>query len=135
MFSEEMSANFVVENTNHSTLAILAGKLDVHLALARLWIMGHTCGGNLVLLEVDRDPLLNAEILQVVSDVIMSLILIQLLALSVKVSALRPILLEEAVQDLLGDSQILPIWLIKLLEELLSELSIFIFELRVNLEI
>ena len=135
MLPQEMSSDLMVENSDHSAFPIFAWEFDVHLAFSSLWVMSHTSRRYLILLKVYRDPLFNSEVLKVVSDVFMSFFLVQLFPLSVEIRTLRSILLQEAVEDLLGYPEVLAIWLIKLLEELLGKLSIFVFKLMVNLKV
>ena len=130
-----MSADLVVKHTYHTAFSVLTRELDIHLTLASLGIMSHTSGRHLVLLEVDRDPLLDAKVLQIVLDVLMGLILVKLFALSVEIGAFRSVLLQERIKDLLGDPQILSVRLIELLQELHGKLRILILKLRVDLKL
>ena len=76
MFSQKMSADLVIENTYHTSFAVLARELDVHFTFSGFLVMGDTRGSNLILLKVDGDPFANSKFLKIVCDVFMCLILI-----------------------------------------------------------
>jgi len=132
VLAQEVSADLVVEHAHHAALTVLAGQLNIHLAFASLGIMSHTGGCHLVLLEIDRDPLFDSQVLQVGRDVVVRLVLLELLPLSFEVLTLRFVLLQEAVEDLHSSLQVLAIRFIELLQELLGEGRVFVLELRVD---
>ena len=77
MFSQKVRSNFVIEDANHATLSVLAGKFDVHFAFACFWVMRHTRRRYLILLKVNLNPLFDSEILKVIFDIIVCFELIQ----------------------------------------------------------
>ena len=97
--------------------------------------MGDTRRSHLVFLEVDRNVLLDPQVLQVVFDKLVGLLLVEFLSLGFQVLGHRAVLFQEAVDDLLGDFHVLAVWLVELLQELRSESCILVLELRVDLEV
>ena len=63
----------------------------------------------MILLEINRDPLFNAKVNQVVADVGIGLLLIEFLAFTLQIVRLAAVLHEERIENSRGNVQILSI--------------------------
>jgi hypothetical protein len=91
MFSQEVSSDFMIKYTYHPSLPVLNWKLDVHFALSSFGVVSHTRWSHLIFLEINRYPLSNPKVVQVVFNSFMSLILVKLFTFCIKISTLRTI--------------------------------------------
>lgn len=65
----------------------------------------------------------------------MSFFLIQLSPLGIQIRTFRSILFEKRIKNLFGDPKVLSIGLVKLFQEFLCKLCIFVLELRVDFKV
>lgn len=122
----------MVKHSNHTAFSVLNWQLYIHFALASLRIMSHWSRSNLVFLEVNWNPLGHTQDLQVVYNILVCFFLVQLPSFCFQIRWFRSVFTKKRIQNLLSNRKELTVWLIKLFQELQSDLRVLVFKLRVN---
>eukprot|EP00350_Pseudokeronopsis_sp_OXSARD2_P013091 CAMPEP_0170567566 /NCGR_PEP_ID=MMETSP0211-20121228/80560_1 /TAXON_ID=311385 /ORGANISM="Pseudokeronopsis sp., Strain OXSARD2" /LENGTH=153 /DNA_ID=CAMNT_0010889057 /DNA_START=434 /DNA_END=895 /DNA_ORIENTATION=+ len=118
VLSKVVGPDLMVQDPHDAASPVLDGQTNVYAGLPSLGVMSHTGRSHFVPLEAQDQLVLDLQLFQVLHEVLLGLFLGQDLSFCGQVLRFRLVVLEETLQDVLGDHHVLIIWLLELLQVL-----------------